>query len=66
MRARLHEQTVDEDCHNGDDPDHKSDGVTGRPSKDGKEEWEGRLTVFGPSRAGTAVITSAFRHAAPP
>jgi hypothetical protein len=40
--------------------------VAGRPSQDGKEEWEGRLTVFGPSRTGTAVITSAFRHAAHP
>jgi hypothetical protein len=50
----------------GDDPDDKSNGVTRRPSQDGKEEWEGRFTVFGPCRTGTAVITSAFRHAARP
>jgi hypothetical protein len=66
MQARLRGQTIDEDCYEGDDPDDKSDSVTERPSQDGKQEWERRLMVFGPSGTGIAFITPAFRHAALP
>jgi len=48
MQARLRGQTIDEDCYEGDDPDDKSDSVTGRPSQDGKQEWERRLMVLAP------------------
>ena len=66
MQARLQGQTIDEDCYEGDDPDDKSDSVTGRPSQDDKQEWEQRFTVFGPSCTSIAFITPAFRHAVLP
>jgi hypothetical protein len=44
-------------------PSTKANDVTGRPSQDEKQEWEGHLTIVAPSRTGT---TSGFRHAALP
>jgi hypothetical protein len=65
MPARLHKQTVDENCYDGEDHDSKDAGVITRPSEGGNQKWERRLTVFTPPTS-TGVIAPFSRHGAFP
>ena len=64
MQARLHEQDVHEDGDDCDGADRETDRVTGRPSQEGKQEWDRRLAIVPRSCPGTAVMTSACRYVA--